>query len=54
VRALSAGDQQTMIKGMVERLGSKMAANPIDLDGWTRLMRAFKVLNTLKSILQFV
>jgi cytochrome c-type biogenesis protein CcmH len=45
VQALPAGDQQAMIKGMVERLATKMAANPNDLDGWMRLMRAYKVLN---------
>jgi cytochrome c-type biogenesis protein CcmH len=45
VQALPAGDQQEMIKGMVERLATKMAANPNDLDGWMRLMRAYKVLN---------
>jgi len=38
-------DQQEMIKGMVERLATKMAANPNDFDGWIRLMRAYKVLN---------
>jgi cytochrome c-type biogenesis protein CcmH len=45
VQALPAGDQQAMIKSMVERLATKMAANPNDLDGWMRLMRAYKVLN---------
>jgi cytochrome c-type biogenesis protein CcmH len=45
VQALPTGDQQAMIKGMVERLATKMAANPQDLDGWMRLMRAYKVMN---------
>jgi cytochrome c-type biogenesis protein CcmH len=45
VQALSAGDQQAMIKSMVQRLADKMAANPNDLEGWMRLMRAYKVLN---------
>jgi cytochrome c-type biogenesis protein CcmH len=45
VQALPAGDQQAMIKSMVERLATKMEANPNDLDGWMRLMRAYKVLN---------
>jgi cytochrome c-type biogenesis protein CcmH len=43
--ARATNDQQEMIKGMVEGLAVKMAANPHDLDGWMRLMRAYKVLN---------
>ena len=45
VQAMAPVDQQEMIKGMVERLATKMAANPNDFDGWIRLMRAYKVLN---------
>jgi cytochrome c-type biogenesis protein CcmH len=45
VQAMAPADQQEMIKGMVEKLAAKMAANPKDFDGWIRLMRAFKVLN---------
>jgi cytochrome c-type biogenesis protein CcmH len=45
VQALPASDQQEMIKAMVERLAAKMVANPNDLDGWIRLMQAYKVLN---------
>jgi cytochrome c-type biogenesis protein CcmH len=45
VQAMAPADQQEMIKSMVERLATKMAANPKDLDGWMRLIRAYKVLN---------
>jgi cytochrome c-type biogenesis protein CcmH len=41
---MSAGDQQAMIAGMVQRLSDRLAKNPRDLDGWQRLMRARMVL----------
>jgi cytochrome c-type biogenesis protein CcmH len=45
VQALPEGDQKAMIKGMVERLATKLKENPNDLDGWIRLMRSYKVMN---------
>ena len=42
--ALPAGDQQAMIDGMVARLAARLAANPRDAEGWSRLMRAQMVL----------
>ncbi len=45
IQAMPAADQQQMIKGMVENLAGKLAANPNDLEGWLRLMRSYKVLN---------
>ena len=41
---LPAGEQQAMIDGMVARLDARLAANPRDVDGWMRLMRARMVL----------
>ena len=41
---MSAGDQQAMIRGMVDGLEQKLAANPDNLDGWLRLIRARAVL----------
>ena len=38
------GDQQAMIKGMVDKLAAELKANPRDADGWIRLMRARMVL----------
>ena len=36
--------RQDMVKGMVEGLSQKLKDNPDDADGWTRLLRARKVL----------
>ena len=33
-----------MIRGMVDRLASRLHENGTDLDGWLRLLRAYKVL----------
>jgi len=41
---MSAGDQSKMIRGMVDRLAQKLKDNPDDLEGWTRLARAYQVL----------
>lgn len=44
VLALSPADQQAMIKGMVERLATRLESDPNDSDGWVRLMRAYVVM----------
>ena len=41
---MSASDQQAMIRSMVDGLDQKLAANPDNLDGWLRLIRARAVL----------
>ena len=41
---MSAGDQQAMIRSMVDGLDQKLAANPDNLEGWLRLIRARVVL----------
>ena len=41
---MNAGDRQAMIRSMVDGLEQKLAANPDDLDGWLRLIRARAVL----------
>ena len=41
---MDAGDQQAMIRSMVERLATRLQENPDDLEGWTRLERAYRVL----------
>lgn len=41
---LSAEDQDDMIAGMVGRLEARLAAQPRDLEGWSRLMQARMVL----------
>jgi cytochrome c-type biogenesis protein CcmH len=42
--AMTAGDRQAMITGMVNGLAAKLKANPKDEAGWLRLMRARTVL----------
>ena len=44
VSAMPAGQQQTMIHGMVDRLAERLKSNGGDLDGWLRLVRAYGVL----------
>ena len=41
----AAGDQGTMIRGMVDRLATRLKENGADLDGWLRLIRSYTVLN---------
>jgi len=41
--AMTAGDRQAMIRGMVDGLAKKLKANPRDEAGWLRLMRARSV-----------
>jgi cytochrome c-type biogenesis protein CcmH len=45
IQQMPAGDQQEMIKGMVQRLADRLKANPKDVEGWKRLIRARVVLN---------
>ncbi len=40
-----AGDQQRMIRDMVDQLAAKMQANPDDVDGWMKLARSYTVLS---------
>ena len=43
--AMSPEARQAMVDGMVSRLDARLKANPADLDGWLRLIRARRVLN---------
>ncbi len=42
---MNSGDQQQMIRGMVESLDAKLRADPNNLEGWVRLVRSYAVLN---------
>ncbi len=42
---MSEADRSTMIRGMVERLATRLKQNGDDVEGWLRLVRAYKVLN---------
>ncbi len=45
-----AGDQRNdMIRGMVNRLATRLESSPNDEDGWVRLMRARMVLGELDA-----
>src|SRR5262249_54288340 len=41
---MSPGDRAKMVRGMVDRLGERLARDGSDLDGWVRLVRAYEVL----------
>lgn len=41
---MSEGDRGTMIRGMVERLATRLKQNSDDVDGWLRLVRAYLVM----------
>jgi cytochrome c-type biogenesis protein CcmH len=43
-QAMSPEERQAMIRGMVERLATRLDQNPNDKEGWTRLARAYDVL----------
>ena len=40
----SSEERAQMVRGMVERLASRLRDNPDDLEGWRRLARAYQVL----------
>lgn len=44
-RTIPPGQQDEMVKGMVDRLAARLQQNPRDADGWIRLMRSRMVLN---------
>jgi cytochrome c-type biogenesis protein CcmH len=44
-RAIPPGEQDAMVKGMVDRLAARLRQNPRDAEGWIRLMRSRMVLN---------
>jgi cytochrome c-type biogenesis protein CcmH len=41
---MSASDRDTMIRGMVERLATRLKQNGDDVEGWLRLVRAYLVM----------
>jgi cytochrome c-type biogenesis protein CcmH len=44
-KQLSTQDQQAMVRGMVERLASRLETSPEDAEGWIMLIRSRMVLN---------
>ncbi len=45
--SMSKQDQNEMIKGMVQNLADRLAESPDDVEGWTKLERAYTVLGEL-------
>ncbi len=43
-RDMKAGDREAMIKGMVERLATRLKQNGDDVEGWLKLVRAYLVM----------
>jgi len=41
---MAAPDREAMIRGMVDRLATRLKQNGNDVDGWLRLMRAYMVM----------
>jgi cytochrome c-type biogenesis protein CcmH len=41
---MNAGDRDTMIRGMVDRLATRLKENGDDVEGWLKLVRAYMVL----------
>jgi cytochrome c-type biogenesis protein CcmH len=46
---MSEADRAAVIRAMVERLASRLEAQPDDLDGWLRLTRAYGVLGEIEQ-----
>ncbi len=44
VQGMSEGDRAAMIRGMVDRLATRLKQNGDDVEGWLRLARAYMVL----------
>jgi cytochrome c-type biogenesis protein CcmH len=43
-KEMNAGDREAMIKGMVERLATRLKQNGDDVEGWLRLVHAYLVM----------
>ncbi len=43
-RDMAEGDRNAMVRGMVERLATRLKQNGGDVDGWLRLVRAYLVM----------
>jgi cytochrome c-type biogenesis protein CcmH len=41
---MAAPDREAMIRGMVDRLATRLKQNGDDVEGWLRLMRAYMVM----------
>ncbi|UFZ06735.1 c-type cytochrome biogenesis protein CcmI [Bradyrhizobium ontarionense] len=46
-KGMSDGDRETMIRGMVDRLATRLKQDGGDVEGWLRLVRAYVVMGDL-------
>jgi cytochrome c-type biogenesis protein CcmH len=49
---MSSDERAAMIEGMIAQLDAKLVDNPLDADGWKRLMRSYVVLNKADKALE--
>lgn len=47
IAALPAAEREAAIRAMVDRLAARLAENGQDIEGWLRLVRAYKVMNEI-------
>jgi cytochrome c-type biogenesis protein CcmH len=52
IQAMPAGDQQQMIRTMVQRLADRLATKGDDVEGWLKLIRAYSVLSDAEKAKQ--
>ena len=52
VESLSDGDQQELIRSMVDGLAARLQENPNDLAGWLQLIRSYSVLGDKEKALE--
>ena len=43
-RDMAEGDRNAMVRGMVDRLATRLKQNGDDVEGWLRLVRAYMVM----------
>jgi cytochrome c-type biogenesis protein CcmH len=46
---MAAPDRDAMIRGMVDRLATRLKQNGDDVEGWLRLVRAYMVMGDLEK-----
>ncbi|MGD9659506.1 MAG: c-type cytochrome biogenesis protein CcmI, partial [Methylocystis sp.] len=49
IAAMPADQRQAMIRGMVDRLASRLEAKSDDVEGWLKLIRAYSVLAEIEK-----
>lgn len=50
VKGMAENDRNAMIRGMVDRLATRLQQNGDDVEGWLRLVRAYMVLGEADKV----